>query len=580
MPPDRHIPASAQAKGRQRSQRACGPCRKRKIKCDGKEPCEACSSYGYQCVFIDQVPRTQAASETVSATETIAGTTYTTDPGPAMLEPKVTTPYCSSECIVTDGQGGYLLHQSIKTRFTSAASAVAYPRLLGVALGMSNPPRLQAFGWNPARRLEPKVMPQIDICNIISLEEMKRVSTIYFNEVHPFFSMFDRQLFEKRAADFWISQRRGTDFEAVICTVVALGSYFAGPAPCPAESEIVEHGKQLLDLSTAYSPALLSVNHVVAWVLRSIYLRCTTRPHISWIASCTAIHIAESIGLHRDINKSQLNGDVPRLLPPSETEYRRKTFWVATGINAFFSSEYGRTRADIELPTCHTLLPKSEDLTTQMISILHSVPQKQNFTGDGSELQDQLKATMSLPVNSPFLGLLRADACFCIFRLLRTKRIGLPTPHITSLLEVIRVALDGVKFLISMEHPWWNILGIPFHSACILLFTGTTESISLIPKTLETLKSVAAAYDSPLSREALLTAQTLVQQVRNKRNGELGDLDQGLQLLEPYSEAPVSEPISQGPTFELSMDNDPNLSEILNFSSYYGLENDGFLQLQ
>ena len=70
--------------------------------------------------------------------------------------------------------------------------------------------------------------------------------------------------------------------EALICVVVALGSFISSPLlPLLAEAQVVEHRRLLLDLTTAHAPAWLSVRHVQAWLLRAIYLRSTTRPHLS-----------------------------------------------------------------------------------------------------------------------------------------------------------------------------------------------------------------------------------------------------------------------------------------------------------
>lgn len=386
------------------------------------------------------------------------------------MEPKVEARYMATESLLTEPDAEPLLLQSLKTRFISAYSAVAWPKTLGLSLGMPNPPRLQSFGWNPGNRSEPKVKTQTNICNIITLEEMKRFSNVYFNEIHTYFAILDREMYEKRSVDFWILHQRGTDFEAVMCYVVALGSYFStGTPPCPAESQLVEHGRLLLDLSVTHAPPLLSVKHIVAWVLRAIYLRSTTRPHISFLASCTAVHIAEALGLHREINESQMKRDAPRLVSSSEVDQRRNVFWTAVAINQFFASEYGRTRVHIELIGCHPLPPEPDDLFTQTVAILQSVPGQQSLLGKGPELLEILKSAMALPVKSPFLSLLRADACFCTFRMLRFTNLSLSSVQLASFLEVIKVALEAATFLAGMQRPWWNVVGMPFHSVCVLL---------------------------------------------------------------------------------------------------------------
>jgi len=111
---------------------------------------------------------------------------------------------------------------------------------------------------------------------------------------------------------------------------------------------VVEQAKVLLDLTISHPPALLSVKHVVAWVLRAIYLRCTTRPHLSWMASNNALHIAEALGLHREFSEIHNSCTMFRKVSPLEIDLRRRTFWVAMALNQFFASEYGRSRVHID----------------------------------------------------------------------------------------------------------------------------------------------------------------------------------------------------------------------------------------
>ena len=575
MPPQRTTTSSKEGKVRQRSSRACQPCRKRKIKCDGKEPCEACVGYGYDCLYTERQLHKGPSSTGAGSPVKDVGNLNESVPGPA-LEPKIDSPYMATESLLTESESEPFLLQSLKTRFTSAYSAIAWAKALGASLDMPTPPRLQSFAWNPGNRPEPKVIPQTNICNIITLEEMRRFSDVYFNEINPTFAVADRELYVKRSADFWISQKRGTDFEAMMCGVVALGSYFSTYSPLPAEAEVVEQGRLLLDLTFAHAPGWLSVKHVQAWILRALYLRSTTRPHLAWMASNTAVHIAEALGLHREITESQIKRDIPRLISMSEIGIRRKVFWMAMALNQFLACEYGRTRVTIELTCCQLPPSQTHDLSTQTLAILQSVPRSQNLLGRGPELLEALECTMALPVNSPFLGLLRADACFCTFRMLRSTNVSLSPAQIASLLEVIRVALDGATFLVSMAQPWWNVVGTPFHSVCVLLSLGISESLAMVPAALETLKNATTKYDSHLSREALRTAHALVQAARTKRSKELESLDRGLNVIGSAVPSPGPQSVSSGVNLEWSMDNDLGLSDFLDFGGY-GFENATFL---
>jgi hypothetical protein len=324
-----------------------------------------------------------------------------------------------------------------------------------------------------------------------------------------------------------------------------------------------------LDHSTAYAPALISMKHVAAWTLRAIYLRSTTRPHLSWIASCTAVHIAEAIGLHREFRTDQIKLDVPRQVPPSEINFRRRTFWVTIALNQFLSCEYGRTSISIDSISCELPVSPAGDFTAKVIEIMRFVPKKQLFNSSCQVvLLENLRAAADIDVNSPFIGLLKADSCFCIYRKLMSIGVNLPASHVASLLEVIRVALDSVKFLTTLEHPWWNIVSTPFQTVCVLLSLATPESLAMIPHALETLKNVTTTFDSHLSREALSTAATLVKGARDKRSRELDSLDQGLGILGEWS-SPSRDAFSiSNSGIEWLMDGDMNFGNMFDQTTF------------
>lgn len=573
MPPQGHIPASERARVRVRSQRACGPCRKRKIKCDGNDPCAACEGYGYDCVYTEK-PAPRAASSTAAAASTMRskaasnGAHPLDQPGMNVRTARIDQPFMGQESIIPEPNADSQLLLGIKTRFTSAYSSIAWPRRLGISLGMSNPPRLQAFGWNPGTRAEPHHVTPKCICDLVSLDEMVRFADIYFQEVNTFFGFLNSGMFMTRLHDVWVTRKRATDFEACACMVFALGSYFSGTSPpSPLESEVVEHGRLLLDLSFALPPAMVSFKHVVAWTLRAIYLRLTTRPHLSWMASCTAVHVAESIGLQREITEIQM----PRSVTPLEIESRRRVFWITMAVHQYFASEYGRSRIVLDSIACQPMTPTDGDLTAETVTILQSVPEN-NYLGRTEELLDALSQATALPTTSPFLALLKADACFCIYRMVCSTNSRIPPEQVPPLLEVIRVALNAVAFLSGMTHPWWNSVGTPFHSVCVLISIGTPESFDMVSTALKTLKNVTTKYQSYLSEEAFRTAHALVQGARDKKNSELHSLDRGLGMVGGPLSPPISNVESSMVGLEWSKQNELDFQDFLDLSNYYSLD--------
>lgn len=394
---------------------------------------------------------------------------------------------------------------------------------------MPSPPRLQSFGWNPGTRAEKKFLPEKTICQIITLDDIKKYADKYFKEVNIYFGVVSEELFWGRTEEFWNpGTKHGTDFEALICGIVALGSYMSGAQGLANESEVVEHWRILLDLSISHPPGLLSLKHASAWTLRAIYLRSTTRPHLSWMASCNAVHIAEAVGLHRECTERRVQRDPPRHVSAEEKELRRRTFWVAMALNQFLAAEYGRTRLNIDLIDCQMPGFPEGNLTAQTLAIMQCAPSCKVLNGTVPALITKLENAAGLKVNSPFLSLLRADVCFSIYRLFRSANVALSSTQIASLLEVISVALDGAKFLRTLGLSWWNIVGTPFHCVCVLLSLDTEESLTMIPNALDTLAKTVEVYGSQLSSEALRTAYALVQGKRQKMGRGIESLDRGL----------------------------------------------------
>jgi hypothetical protein len=219
-----------------------------------------------------------------------------------------------------------------------------------------------------------------------------------------------------------------------------------------------------------------------------------------------------------------------------EKDLRRRIFWVAMSLNQFLAAEYGRTRVNIDLVDVQLPDFPEGDLTSQTVAIMQASPGCKVLNGTVSSLFAKLENAAALTVNSPFLGLLRADVCFSIYRLFRSSNVSLSQSQITSLLGVINVALDGVTFLRTMGQSWWNIVGTPFQCVCVLLSLDTSESIAMIPNALDTLKKTVEVYDSHIPNEALRTAYALVAGKRAKMEREMGSLDVGLGIVGDMSE--------------------------------------------
>jgi hypothetical protein len=378
---------------RQRAQRACEPCRKRKVKCDGSFPCEVCTGYGYQCSFTPDTkrPKTRAqshgyAEEARTASTSIfneehsgSATAQSVDSGMnAAHEPPVEQPFIVMETPSTRNLAlsSSAMSEPLRSRFTTIHSAIAFPRDLGHMLGLSDPPRLQSYGWNTGTRLERVPNLEIRVLEQMSLSDVLQRSDTYFNVVHPLFGFLDRDAYTKSCIATWSSRQMPVDIAGVICGVVALGSLFSSSSTAWAlESYVVDQARLVLEMSVSHPPALLSIKDVIGWLLRALYLRSTTRPHLSWMATYNAMHIAEAIGLHQEFGKIDVLHQRLREVAMVVAVLRRKTFWVALSLNRLFSIEYGRSPVHLDSISCRPMEAEGPiDLTADFVSLCQLLP--------------------------------------------------------------------------------------------------------------------------------------------------------------------------------------------------------------
>ncbi|TVY82632.1 Protein RDR1 [Lachnellula suecica] len=561
---------------RRRIRKACEPCRRRKVKCDGGNPCELCLGYDYSCIY---------AKNEVTAVEKVSPPSNISPATPSKLPEKLpVTSISPGEDVKEPGNKLYVLSEeqqsprTANTRFTRVDSAIAFPRSLGLSLDAGDPPRLQAFAWNTGTRRENLEVIRPNLFEYITLQDVETFSNIYFSDINPIFGISIREEFDRRVSHCWKTQDIDAGFEVVLCGVVALGSLFSSNM-FMHEAAIVEQARLTLDHTFAHSRVLLSVDFVVGWILRAIYLRSTTRPHVSWMASSMAMHIAESIGLHQELGEIKMTQKAQsqsHFISEAEIETRRKIFWVASSLNQFLSAQYGRTMTVLQNITCRYPKAGSDDVADDLVGIIRLVPYlcDKGSPSSVAVLTEGIMQLGKLTIQKQPLLLLRAEAVFGVYRKVRYIGAALSPAQTEVVLSVITSALDAADSLTAQSKQWWTIVGVPFHSICVLLALNTMESLCLLHKAMETLQNVAIAFSSHVSREAARTAHYLVKVAEKKRRGELECLQRCLNLntnmsASPYAQISSSEMLSDLPSFEWPTDVDLGFSDFLDASYIY-----------
>ncbi|KAF4282363.1 hypothetical protein KXW65_001401 [Aspergillus fumigatus] len=507
---------------RQRSRQACAPCRQRKRKCDGKFPCSACTGYGYDCQFLDDsvksVKRNADAVSSLPLPSTKA----------ARLS-EVTAKSLGGSSVISSSSHGIL--DPSKLRYMGRHASVAFPMTVGLELQAAKPPRLHSFAYNPGVRTEPSCGVSFNLTAFISWDKVRSLMDVYSSTVHPVFGLLDMERLYHRCEEHWHGKAQGLGLEALISGVIALSSLFSGFLSEEEETRVMLHAKEILeDASVSRKP---SIDKIAGWILRTIYVRATSRPHSAWMCSCTLMHLVEAAGLHQPLDAVILTtGSSGRKALEDITETRDRIAQVAQCLNIIIAYDYGRSVIDLGLTWKRDSKSDapSNDLTPQLFSLVGAVPLDNNAdpAARRDELAMGLENLAKVSVEHDFLILVKADLAFCIYRRLRLLESVTPPAQLDRVIEIGFSTLPSARRLVAQNHPWWNVVGTVFQFICILVAIDTTESLEKIPEAVETLEMIAQRLNTHLANEALHTARYLI-------NASLDKKRKGISILERVS---------------------------------------------
>ncbi|CAI2034004.1 hypothetical protein SEUBUCD646_0H04010 [Saccharomyces eubayanus] len=508
---------NAQPYKRQRVRKACVPCRERKRKCNGKSPCEMCVAYGYVCHYTEDDGL--LAPSRMNQVEEMPRDTGNT--------PYVPLNIIRNGTHSTDTQN--LTNRNIidrtKSRYTIQHSAVAFPRSLGLELRSTNPPRLHCFAWHCGIRPEEKPNFHVPLSDLVTKEEYYRISKVYFSVVHPIFDIVDPEQLGKNVEAYWNGDAETSEYGAVIAGVIALGSFFMGSLGHPRETDIIRYAKGILDDPTF--SRIPSVEQISAWVLRTIYLRATARPHVAWLASCLTIHLSEAIGLHHEIDREDLalTNNVSLKRTTEVSEHTRRLFWSAWSINIILSYDYGRSSVVLNRITCKPVKETDGNYTLYLVALAQLIPQE-SVNANVAQLLQALAAVHESPDAHPFLSLTKADICLSFYRRLRLLNHILDKSVVSQIIDIGNTALAAAFALVKIDQAWWNVLSTSFQYVCVLLAIDTPESLSHVAAAMRTLDNITQVLGTHIAFEAQKTAKLLLEDSVKKKRQEIQQLEQ------------------------------------------------------
>ncbi|KAF2165394.1 hypothetical protein M409DRAFT_24244 [Zasmidium cellare ATCC 36951] len=512
---------------RTRIRQACQACRRRRRKCDGLWPCRLCKAHGYTCVF---EPRGSADKAKVTGPPSAVVVSddhpppHASDQSPEDVEAgdaEVSARFSSRSIAElpqsqVHGQPGSSKEQKppvidlVKGRYCDASGSCVFPLFVSQSIQSRVALRPHAYGWNINTRLEPSPPSVSSIRRFLAYQEVALYSQCFFEAVGRSYCFVDAGSFHQRTLQYWTDDSAiSHGLEAMICGVLILGSLFSATG-IMAESQLVEHAKLILDNSISCALGRLTLDLACAWVLRTLYLRLTTRPSLAWFASCTSVHVAESLGLHADLDK--FHGRPASIEDSEIRKTRRNILNCAVFLNTLISAEYGRSRLTLEL------WPSSID--NEDNSVLVTLAQVlRNPSDDDEDVVATLGSLADLTSEVPHLALLIADVALFLYR----KRIHQNNGQLSSsgykaLLSILDGGIGRARESAASQLPWWNVLSTPFQTLLVLIHVNTTESLALVRKAMEALEMVNTAFtSSSLVREALVVAQLIVGTLRERK---------------------------------------------------------------
>lgn len=503
---------------RKRSRQACKPCRDRKRKCDGREPCVTCTGWGYECFYETRHRRGNRTSQPAAAAA-----------APGQVMPEGSDPPAGPGSAHAPGTARPGADHSGLVRRLEANSGAAFVRKLSLKIDPTRAPKLNLFGWNlGARQLSCQrgagaspaaVLP---ITDITPLEHMRALAQVYFDKVDPCYGFVDRRQFFERLDSRWQTPLAPATYDSVLSGAAALGCLFSQRNATITELHLVRSARSNLDNHDLSGPP--STDLITGWTLRTIYLRLTDSPHSTWMASSTLMHLIEASGLHPES---------PSVLLPSaqfDPDLKRRLVGVAHHLNAWTSFDLGLSRVSFrthDLPLLPS--PKPGDYTAEVLGLLPvSVSLDPSRLEAETDLASRLSRVLDGVHTQPPSVMAQCNLVLCILRRIHTQNLDLSSGLADQVLDLLKQGLSCARSMVMDCYPWHQVANVPFQIICVLLVLDTRSSLVLLPEAMQTLNLISSTYDTETMREACRAACLLVVLHQQRRKDDITILGEAL----------------------------------------------------
>lgn len=403
-----------------------------------------------------------------------------------------------------------------------ANSGAAFVRRLGLRIDSAHVPRLHLFAWNVGARAyelgssppPPPPTTAAPVVDIITQEEMRSTISIWYEKIDPCYGFIDRDYLLHQVSRRWLppsseSALSSGPYDAVLCGIAAMGMLFSRRKASIAEANLVETARVILEQRLlSESP---TADTITGWVLRVSYLRMTASPHATWMASCLLMHLIEAAGLHMEILTDTSLSKAHDGEAHCDPELRRRLFWMARHLNVWVSFELGRSRVVLHGANSLPPAPRTDFNATEVFEFL---PVSESLDPTKSQDLRDLEAALSDVLDGVYvklpLILSQCNLALCIYRRLRAFNSFISAKLLDRVVGLAATALRASRELNASVCPWHQIANVPFQIVCTLLAMDNRASLALLGDAMQTLREVAAVYDTDVMREAYSTAYLLI----------------------------------------------------------------------
>ncbi|TVY43365.1 Transcription factor [Lachnellula occidentalis] len=484
---------------RQRVRSACKPCKDRKKRCNGENPCDTCIGYDYECHYVVSSRKRQRKHDSAATRPDIPGPSGSS----AFTTPAKPEKESHSEPAPTHNWG---------SREESSGNAFAKILMGRLDPGQVNKP---AIPWNLGVGQEPLV-PKQDITRIVSLDQMRALVDVYLDTVHQVFGFINKQPFADTIVRRWSGLLAPDSTDMVISGVAALGSLFNSECPPALRESLANFYKGLLETTNARSSL-----EVASWVLRTLYLRITSQPHAAWIASCTTMHTIQATDMGQ-ISDSDVDSAIID---------RERLVWVSRASTCFISREYGRPTVEVETTLVSIPTSRPGDFTNDLVYMCQ-LSERLHLDESYTVADDEagIAELSSFKTESDGIILFKGYLGLYLYRRLQSQSVtaSVASETVKSVISLGKDGVDAALRFAKRRQPWWHVANVTFQFVCLLLVIDTNTSLQHLGSAMNALQTVAEYFPSRSLTETLGFLRRLVKLTCDRKKAELDFLEGSL----------------------------------------------------